>query len=61
MDTLQKSLVKINYEIQNCNDEKVISRLSICSNQIIKVFFRKKELDIKKKGLEEIYEKIIWN
>ena len=28
---------------------------------IIRVFFRKKEIDIKKKGLEEVYESIVWN
>ena len=25
------------------------------------MFFRKKEIDIKKKGLEEVYESIVWN
>ncbi len=55
MDTIQKSLLKINYEIQVSTCEKAVSRLSKCFDQIIRVFFRKKEVDIKKKGLEEAY------
>jgi hypothetical protein len=51
IDTIQKSLLKINYEIQISICEKAITRLSKCFDRIIRVFFRKKEIDIKKKGL----------
>jgi hypothetical protein len=51
IDTIQKSLLKINYEIQISTCEKAITRLSKCFDRIIRVFFRKKEIDIKKKGL----------
>lgn len=51
IDTIQKSLLKINYEIQISTCEKAITRLSKCFHRIIRVFFRKKEIDIKKKGL----------
>lgn len=61
IDTIQKCLLKINYEIQISTCEKSITRLSKCFDRIIRVFFRKKETDIKKKGLEEVYESIVWN
>lgn len=61
MDLIQNSIEVLKYQITQSKSEEEVFRLSNAHNQVLKKFFEKKEVDMRKTGLKNIYEQQVWN
>lgn len=61
IDTVQKSIEAINFEINDATSEDVVHRLSMANHEIMKKFFEKKEIDMRKAGLKKLYQDLVWS
>ena len=61
IDILQKSIEAFNYEISESKSEEIVLRLSKANYDILKKYFEKKEIDMRKKGLQTLFGELIWS
>jgi len=61
IDILQKSIEAFNYEISESKSEEIVFRLSKANYDILKKYFEKKEIDMRKKGLQTLFGELIWS
>lgn len=60
-DLILKSIEKINEEISKSAEPVTVDKLSHCHSIIMRQFFAKKELDMRREGLAKLSEELIWN
>lgn len=61
IDLIQNTIEVIKYEIARATDVSKVYRLSKAYCEVLRSFFSKKETDMRKKGLKNIFQQQIWN
>lgn len=58
VELIQKGIEALNYEISQAKEPSTIYRLSEAHSDLLSKFFEKKEVDMRKKGLQKTYQEL---